>query len=148
MFYKLSLASKILVATAALFVLLGVAGTVGFRLLARSRLDQEVALGTRMLASTAAEQASPLLAQGDAAALGKLVTRLQAVDRSISYALVRDRTGKVVAHTFSWDPPGSVLRPLPTHSPTRGDDYRKVQFEGRTYLDVVAPIRVDATGAE
>jgi len=145
-FYKLSLANKILVATLALLTLLGVTGTVGFQLMLRSRLHEEVASSTRMLAAAAAGQAAPMLAKLDVEGLSKLVTQLVRIDDTIAYAMVVDRGGKVVAHTFSWDPPDVVLRPHRDPSPVDDDEYRRLLFQGHTYLDVAAPILSGASG--
>jgi PAS domain S-box-containing protein len=145
-FYKLSFADKIVVLTLPLLAVLGVAWTVGFQLVLRSRLHDEVGSSTRMLAVAAAEQASPLLAKADARGLADFVTRLGRIDDTIAYALVVDRAGEVAAHTFSWDPPSVILARRGVPSPVGGDEYRIVRFDGHTYLDVVAPILSGTTG--
>ena len=146
-FYKLSLANKILIATLALLVLLGALGVVGFQFVLRSYLHGEVAASTRMLAASAAEQAGPLLARSDTEALHRLMVDLQRIDETIAYAMVIDRSGNVVAHTFPWDPPAAIRGPPPAPSAVGNDGYRQVRFEGRTYLDVSAPIRTGPSGA-
>ena len=64
-FYKLSFANKILVSTLALLGVLGVTGTVVFQLVLRSRLYDEVAVSTQMLAASTAQRAAGLLASQD-----------------------------------------------------------------------------------
>ncbi len=147
LFYKLSFANKILSVTLVLLTLLGISGTVGLQLVLRSRLHNEVASSTRMLAAEAAGRAAPLLAERNVKGLASLVSQLERIDDTIAYAMVVNRAGEVVAHTFSWDPPDIVLNPRGPPSPLGGDAYRMVSFQGHTYLDVAAPILDGVNGA-
>ncbi len=146
-FYKLSFANKILLSTLALLGVLGVTGTVVFQLVLRSRLYDEVAASTQLLAASTAQRAAGPLASQDATALRELVAQAVQLDETIAYALVLDRDGEVVAHSFAWDPPTVVLGGRAPPSPVGSDDYRKVQVAGVTYLDVAAPVMIGPRGA-
>lgn len=146
-FYKLSFANKILVLTLALLALLGAAGAAGLYVLLRSRLHDEVALSTRMLALAAAEQAGVLLASGNTEGLRRFVSRLGSFDDSIAYALLANRDGEVVVHTFSWDPPTVVAEAPQPPPPVGNSGYRVVHFAGNGYLDVTVPILQGTVGA-
>lgn len=146
-FYKLSFANKILVVALVLLMLLGIPGTIGFQLVLRSRLHDEVASSTRMLANVVAKQAAPLLVGDNVKDFISLLTQLERIDDTIAYVVVVNRAGKVVAHTFSWDPPDVVLKPPDNPSPMGEDEYRKVHFNGHTYLNISAPILSGAIGA-
>ncbi|MHC4472936.1 MAG: hypothetical protein ACYS99_18460, partial [Planctomycetota bacterium] len=147
LFYRLSFANKILVTTLILLVILGLTGTVIFWRVLRARLSDEFATTGRMLALEAATRAGPLLARGDADGLVNLVRQLKSIDESIGYVMVRDRDGKVVAHTFSWDPPREVLARARKPSPTGVSGFRRIDIEDECYLDVAAPVVAEAKGA-
>ncbi len=83
-FYKLSLANKILVVTVTLLLLLGIAVAVGLQLALRSRLREEVAANTRMLATVAALRAGPLVVTRDRDALDRLVREVARVDSTLT----------------------------------------------------------------
>ena len=72
LFYKLGLANKFLVTTLVLLVVLGVAGSVVFWRILRSRLTEEFASTTRLVAIESASRAAPLLARGDREGLADL----------------------------------------------------------------------------
>jgi PAS domain S-box-containing protein len=147
LFYKLSFASKILAAMLVLLVSLGFIVTIGIQLALRSLLQDEVATGARALAIVTAQRAAPLVAVRDRDALAGLVEDVARSDAAIAYALVVDRAGEVVAHTFAWDPPDAVVQPRRAPSPVRDDEYRLVRYDGHTYVDVAAPILAGAMGA-
>lgn len=147
LFYKLSFANKILTCTLALLTFLGAAGTVVFQLVLRSRLYDEVAASTQLLAATNAQQAGEPLARGDGEQLTALAAKAVQLDDTIAYALFFDRDGEVMAHTFEWDPPAAVLREHSVPSPMGESGYRRVEILGETYLDVSAPVIAGSRGA-
>ncbi|MBW2528914.1 MAG: PAS domain S-box protein [Deltaproteobacteria bacterium] len=144
-FYKLSFANKILAATLALLTLLGAAGTAGFQLVLRSRLHDEIASSSRVLAATAATQAAPALAGRTEEAMARVVEDLLRRDASVAYAMIVDRHGKVWAHTFPWDPPRELAQRTIDPAIDEGP-YRQVDVDGRTCLEVSAPIRAGTQG--
>ena len=147
--YKLTLADKILVATLLLILMVGVVGTAVFRTVLRGRLSEEAAASTAVLAAAAAQNASIHLHGGGRAELQRMVDDLQRLDESVAYALVLDRDGTVLAHTFSWDPPQEVIALSVGNDPAAlgATDPRRVLLDGELFLDVTAPIVVDAAGA-
>ena len=137
-FYKLNLTNKILASTVALLLLFGLLGTVVFQRVLRSRMAREVADSSSMLAAATAARATPLI--GDRDALVQLVRETEQVDETISYVMVVDADGGVLAHTFSWDPPDAVLVRHDHPPPVGTPDFRRIDLQGETYLDVAAPI--------
>ena len=148
-FYKLTLADKILVVTLVLVLLVGVVGTAVFRTVLRSKLSEEAGASSAILAAAAAQRAADPLGHGDHAELQRIVDQLHQLDETVAYALVTDRDGAVLAHTFSWDPPDEVtgLSPDPSLAAMGTAEPRRVELEGESFLDVTAPIVVDAVGA-
>jgi len=139
-FDKLSVAHKFLVATLALLLLLGIGSSVVFQRVLRSQLADELAAGTRIMAAAAATSAAPAARTEDAEVLGALTAELKHLDDNIAYVLILDREGQVLAHTFGWDPPDSVLRPAGDTSLLGEQETRMVRVDGSKLMDVAVPL--------
>jgi len=147
LFYKLSLANKILVSTGTLLLLLGLSGTVIFQFVLRDQLVGEFANNAAATASVVANQASHCPAVADTVCLETLLSDLKSADETVGYAVIVHRDGEVLAHTFSWDPPDAVLGYGGEPSSASGAAApRKVTIEGERYLEVAAPIRAKTQG--
>ena len=101
---------------------------------------------SRMLAVGTASRAGPLLRAGDTEGLTALLRELKRVDASIAYVVLADRDGEIVAHTFSWDPPEIVVRREREHVTLDESGFRRIEIEGESYLDVVAPVLAGTKG--
>jgi len=147
--YKLTLADKILVATLLLILMVGVVGTAVFRTVLRGRLSDAAAAATAVLAAAASQRAADALAADDRAELQRIVDQLGQLDETVAYALVLDREGEVLAHTFSWDPPPEVIAVTldASQAALGATEPRRVTLDGELVLDVTAPIVVGAQGA-
>ncbi len=145
--YKLTFADKILLSTIAILLLLAICGALTFQVFLRSRLRSELAEGTGYLAMVAAGRAAELFASADEEGLRRLAAEVAGLNAGIGYLVIRDRQGRVVAHSFSWDPPSQLddmpVNPLPAGAPV----VSQVSFDGVSYLDVVLTIVVDGKGA-
>ncbi len=142
LFDKLALADKILVSTLALLLLLGVMGTLATRVVIRAHLEDEIANSARRVATAQAPEAAGLLQAGDMAALATWVQQLVDADRSDSYAIVTDRDGRILAHTFPWDPPAAIEAP----APALDTKPRELVLDDRHVVEVVVPLRAGPEG--
>ena len=146
-FYKLTFADKILVASLVLILAVGVVGTAVFRTVLRGRLAEESGATTAVLAAAAAQRAADPLKRGDTGELQHIIEQLHQLDETVAYAMVTGRDGTPLAHTFSWDPPEEILESGAGADVLGPRAPRRVELDGEVYIDVAAPIVVDAVGA-
>ncbi len=147
LFYKLRFTDKILLIAAALLLGLSLAGALVFRSALQGRLEEAVVADHRALISLGAQRVVERLSGNDESGLSRTLTELCHLDDGLAYAVVRDRQGELLAHSFSWDPPAVVLNAFEDPEPLEQRGYERISFSGQDYLALTEPLLLGAQGA-
>ena len=132
-----NLTTRVLVAVVALFVAAAaLSGLLAALLLAETLDRQYRSKGEAIAATVAGASMDDVLLGKDAGSLQALVDQY-AETEGVSYILVHNRAGEVIAHTFAPEVPPELMALIGREQPSNA---HRLRVGPRDYLDIAAPI--------